>query len=152
MTLAMDKPYLTLDFITRVEDVTTYGLAESLGISTVDIDDYNRENHMFVKWELDAVAKDWGIKHMSPIVKRVKGSIYWTASKFDLSNSEEKVLNTIGAQDQDVYFVGTIDINSDEEWKGKPWKIEVEFEMENGGTCYPTEVYVDFVKMTITIS
>jgi hypothetical protein len=134
----------------EINDVYVYGLKECFGVPDVDID--TGKPTCYVDWRLDLEERSWGLKSIDVYVTRVVVSIEWEVCSEGLTEEEKsKLIAAGGSEYRSGTIGGLIELNSKEKWHDKEWTLDSDFEVEEGGSCYPKQVEIDFEKMIITI-
>lgn len=140
-------------FETKIKNADIYGLMERFCVPNVDIDIVNPV--VTVKWELEFEARNHGIKSILRIIQSVTCEIEWEVREInEFINSEEKqkLIEAGGVEYNNDTISGIIEINSEEPYDHKDWKIEDdEFTFRPDGQCIPSDCEIDFNKMTIKI-
>lgn len=120
---------LGLGFHAAIKDTDVYGINDFIGVSK-DIDIETGSPTAYVDYLLQPEARDWGIKHISVIVKRVVASVEW---------------------ETDVK-IGIVEVDSSQELNGKKWTIDCEVTFEDDGALSINNVEIDLSSMTVTVS
>lgn len=85
------------------------------------------ESEFTVNWELDVDARNWGIKHIGIVIKKIHGTF---------------TVNIWG-DDEDVPHY--VDFNAEE------WGFEIKTELEMKDTIVPSAIEINFKDKTVTI-
>lgn len=116
----------------------------------VDVDFGNPS--VTIEWCLQPDAREYGMKDISVFIKRVTGTIEWTADTEYLTDDEKKALIDAGGK-QYVYSVdGVVEVDSSVELGGRKWTVISKVEFGESGSCCLENCEIDFLNMTITIS
>lgn len=142
---------LDCDYESRIEDGTVEHLAKHFGLPDLDID--CGKTTCYVEWELQPEARSWGIKSISVFATKVTASVEWEIYTDDLTEEEKaKLIANGGTEYRNGTIGGTIEVVSNQDYKGKKWEIESEIEIQEGGMICPDNVQIDFDDMSIIVS
>lgn len=144
---------MELKFNTVIEDSETEGLKKAFGVTSADIDTCRTSAR--IDWEIQPDIRQYGIKSLEIVIKKVVCSVEWTVSDCNeyMEESEQVKLIASGGVPSNGGDVidGLIEVNSDVEWNGKKWTFEVGFEFESYGGCIPSFCTVNFETMIIKV-
>lgn len=140
------------NFKATIEDTDIWGINSYLGISK-DFDIETGKPTVYVSFELEPEARDWGIKSIYVFVSNVKCSVEWETDSLDLNEEEKAQLIAAGGTEyRNETIGGTIEIDTFEKLKGKEWEITNECKFESDGQFMFGNCEIDFDKMTITLT
>ncbi len=135
------------------DDIDIHGLHKYFKIPTGrDIDiDYCKPT-VYVRYQLQPEAREWGIKSIYIQIDRVYGSIEWYVAAEELSGEDKALLIAAGGTEmRNGNIEGTIEIDT---LGNVPlvWTTETEMEFKSDGGLIINSISVDFNNSLITVS
>lgn len=148
-----EEQMLGLDFKTQVKDVNFYQIKDLFGstesiFSDIVLDIEVTSSILTVEWSLDVDANYSGIKNMSPIIKRIYGTLEWTVPTEELTDSEKQFFLNKKGEIFGNEIIGeiTIDIDSNND----EWKIQVNKDTDTT-SYYPNNIDFYYFKKIIEV-
>ncbi len=140
-----------LQFSAKVDDADITGINELLGVSRdIDIDCGNPT--VYIKYELEIEAREWGIKNICVSPREVTVSIEWEVSTYDLTDADKELLIKAGGTEyRNKTIGGIVEIDSRLALNGKAWTIDNETTFEDDGAFAIDNVCIDLETCSITL-
>lgn len=113
---------LDLDFKAKVQDVDVYGINKYLGIpSEWDIE--IKKPTAYVQYELITEAREWGIKGISILIKKIAFCIEWEVDCWEMEEKDIAMFVKVGGTEyghdynHNVSGSFELEINTTDDWK-----------------------------------
>ncbi len=143
---------LDLDFTAKVNDVEIDGINYFLNV-TKDIDIEVGKPEAMVHFSLEPEAREYGIKSISVMVRKVTATINWWCYDDDLKPEEiAQLVAAGGVEIRGGTIEGTIEIDSTKKVNENGWEALSEMRFEEDGTLLASLVNIDLEDFTISVS
>lgn len=142
---------LDLDFHAEVE-ADIFKIHEYLGVSK-DFDIETGTPTAYVTYELQPEAREWGLKYISVVVRKVICSIEWEVNSLDLTDEEKQLLIKAGGTEfRNETIGGVIEIDSTVSLPFNFWVVNCDAKFKDDGGFQIDDASIDFGIMTISLS
>lgn len=139
---------MTHQFTTKSIPTSTYGLGKALGLSAELLYTISTAT---VYWDMETDMREWGVKSISLIMKKVVVEIQWSVNVDDLEGENiQGIVSITGNELIGDSAEGVIEIDTDFLWQGKQW--EIVNEVTPADAIYPADCEIDFSNYTIIIN
>lgn len=135
-------------FTAQVEDTDIWGINEFLGVSK-DFDIETGKPTLYVDYELEPEAREWGIKTIYVHIRKIAASIEWYVVPDDLTEDQKaELIKAGGTEYNNGNIEGVIEIDT----SIKEMDITNEATFADDGRFTFDNCEIDLKKNTITLS